>query len=370
MTWQTAQLTPPADRIDLGIGQPDPALLPADLFEQSHIDAAVLAYGTEAGDERFRSALAHWLNQHQSQPASPDNLMVTTGSSNALDMICTRFSKPGDTVLVEDPTYFIARKQLADHGLTAVAVPMDDDGVDILELAARIEQHKPAFFYTVPTFHNPTGITQSAERRAQLVALARDTACPVVADDVYQYLFYAGPPPDPLASLDERAPVLSIGSFSKLLAPGLRLGWIQGQPEMLSRLIGSALLASGGGLAPVTSSLVRPLLEDGRFDQHLARLTTVYRKRLAALVRGLEEHLGDRLVWHAPEGGFFIWTHWRNGADTEALLPRAHKAGVGYQPGGKFSDSPDQASAMRLCFAFYDEAQLTEASLRLSQLGG
>lgn len=370
MTWQTAQLTPPADRIDLGIGQPDPALLPADLFEQSHIDAAVLAYGTEAGDERFRSALAHWLNQHQSQPASPDNLMVTTGSSNALDMICTRFTKPGDTVLVEDPTYFIARKQLADHGLTAVAVPMDDDGVDILELAARIEQHKPAFFYTVPTFHNPTGITQSAERRAQLVALARDTACPVVADDVYQYLFYAGPPPDPLASLDERAPVLSIGSFSKLLAPGLRLGWIQGQPEMLSRLIGSALLASGGGLAPVTSSLVRPLLEDGRFDQHLARLTTVYRKRLAALVRGLEEHLGDRLVWHAPEGGFFIWTHWRNGVDTEALLPRAHKAGVGYQPGGKFSDSTDQASAMRLCFAFYDEAQLTEASLRLSQLGG
>lgn len=368
MTWQTAQLTPSADRIDLGIGQPDPALLPADLFKQANIDASALAYGTEAGDERFRYALANWLNQRQSQPASPDTLMVTTGSSNALDMICTRFSHPGDTVLVEDPTYFIARKQLADHGLNAVAVPMDADGVDILELAALIEQHKPAFFYTVPTFHNPTGITQSAERRAQLVALARDTACLVVADEVYQYLYYAGPPPDPLASLNERAPVLSIGSFSKLLAPGLRLGWIQGQPELLTRLTGSALLASGGGLAPVTSSLVRPLLEDGRFDQHLAQLTTVYRQRLATLVQGLEEHLGERLAWTAPVGGFFIWTHWRNGVDTEALLPRAHKAGVGYQPGGKFSDSPDQTSAMRLCFAFYDEAQLTEACLRLSEL--
>lgn len=368
MTWQTAQLTPPADRIDLGIGQPDPALLPAHLFEQAGVDASVLAYGTEAGDERFRYALAHWLNQRQARPTSPEHLMITTGSSNALDMICTRFSQPGDTVLVEDPTYFIARKQLADHGLTAVAVPMDQGGVDILELAALIDLHKPAFFYTIPTFHNPTGITQSAERRAQLVSLARDTGCPVVADEVYQYLYYAGPPPDPLASLDGRAPVLSIGSFSKLLAPGLRLGWIQGTPEMLAPLIGSALLASGGGLAPVTSSLVRPLLEDGRFDHHLTRLTIVYRQRLATLVQGLDNHLGDRLEWTVPEGGYFIWTHWRNGADTEALLPRARKEGIGYQPGRKFSASPDQASAMRLCFAFYDEAQLTEACIRLSRL--
>ncbi|MEX2320697.1 MAG: PLP-dependent aminotransferase family protein, partial [Saccharospirillum sp.] len=279
-----------------------------------------------------------------------------------------RFSQPGDTVLVEDPTYFIARKQLADHGLTAVAVPMDEHGIDILELAALIEQHKPAFFYTIPTFHNPTGITQSAERRAQLVSLARDTGCPVVADEVYQYLHYAEPPPDPLASLDDRAPVLSIGSFAKLLAPGLRLGWIQGTPEMLAPLIGSALLASGGGLAPVTSNLVRPLLEDGRFDQHLVRLAEVYRRRLATLVAGLTDHLGDRIGFSAPTGGYFIWANWLNGADTEAMLPQAHQLGIGYQPGRKFSASPDQASAMRLCFAFYNEAKLAEACVRLSKL--
>lgn len=368
MSWITTQVSAPTNRIDLGIGQPDPALLSANLFEQPRVDASVLAYGTEAGDERFRYALAGWLNQRQAQPTSPEHLMITTGSSNALDMICTRFSQPGDTVLVENPTYFIARKQLADHGLTAVAVPMDDEGVDILELAALIEQHKPAFFYTIPTFHNPTGITQSAERRAQLVALARDTACTVVADEVYQYLYYDQPPPPPLASLDERAPILSIGSFSKLLAPGLRLGWIQAPQDMLAPLLGSGLLASGGGLAPVTSSLVRPLLEDGRFDQHLSQLANVYRSRLAALAQGLTDHLGDRLEWTTPTGGYFLWAHWRNGADTEAILPRAHKAGVGYQPGRKFSDSPDQASAMRLCFAFYDETQLTEACVRLSQL--
>ncbi|WP_051208024.1 PLP-dependent aminotransferase family protein [Saccharospirillum impatiens] len=368
MSWTTTQVTAPAHRIDLGIGQPDPALLPADLFQQVSLEAPALAYGTEAGDERFRSALATWLNRRQTQPASAGNLLVTNGSSNALDMICTRFSQPGDTVLVEDPTYFIARRQLSDHGLTTIAVPMDENGVDILELAALIDQHKPAFFYTIPTFHNPTGITQSTERRAQLVALARDTGCPVVADEVYQYLYYDQPPPDPLASFDDRAPILSIGSFSKLLAPGLRLGWIQAPQAMLAPLIGSGLLASGGGLAPVTSSLVRPLLEDGRFDHHLSRLSDIYRRRLATLVQGLTDHLDDRLEWTTPKGGFFMWTHWRNGADTDAMLLRAHEVGVGFQPGQKFSASPEQASAMRLCFAFYDEAKLTQACERLSRL--
>lgn len=368
MSWTTTQVTAPADRIDLGIGQPDLSLLPVNLFQHTSLEAPALAYGTEAGDERFRSVLADWLNQRQVQPARPDNLLVTNGSSNALDMICTRFSQPGDTVLVEDPTYFIARKQLADHGLTAIAAPMDENGVDMLELAALIDQHKPAFFYTIPTFHNPTGITQSAERRAQLVTLARDTGCLVVADEVYQYLYYDQAPPPPLASLDDRAPILSIGSFSKLLAPGLRLGWIQAQPDNLAPLIGSGLLASGGGLAPVTSSLVRPLLEDGHFERHLERLTHVYRHRLATLAQGLTDHLGGRLEWRVPEGGFFIWAHWQNGTDTEALLSRAHKAGVGFQPGRKFSASPEQASAMRLCFAFYDDAKLTEACVRLSRL--
>lgn len=368
MTWQTTQLTPPADRIDLGIGQPDPALLPGALFMQARVDASVLAYGKEAGDERFRYALASWLNRRQAQPTSPEQLMVTNGSSNALDMICNRLSQPGDVVLVEDPTYFIARKQLADHGLTVVAVPMDSGGVDIAALAELIERHRPVFFYTIPTFHNPTGITQSAQRRARLVALARETGCPVVADEVYQYLYYNQPPPDPLASLDDQAPVLSIGSFSKLLAPGLRLGWIQGQPDRLAPLIGSALLASGGGLAPVTSGLVRPLLEDGRFDHHLERLTTAFRHRLTTLVAGLEDQLGDRLALTVPGGGYFIWAHWLNGMDAEAALPRAHRAGVGYQPGRQFSASPEQASAMRLCFAFYDAHSLEQACTRLSLL--
>ena len=368
MNWHTTQLVPPHNCIDLGIGQPDPALLPADLFQHATIEAAVLAYGAEAGDERFRYALSGWLNQHQANPVSTGQLMITNGSSNALDMICTRFSQPSDVVLVEDPTFFIALKQLADHGLTAIAVPMDQNGVDIQKLAALIERHSPAFFYTIPTFHNPTGITQSAERRQQLIELALNTDCLVVADEVYQYLHFADTPPDPLATLNEKAPVLSIGSFSKLLAPGLRLGWIQGPPASLAPLVGSALLASGGGLAPVTSSLVRPLLEDGRFDQHLDRLKAVYKSRLATLMDNLTDHLGDRLAITAPSGGFFIWAKWSSGADAADLLAQAHAKGVGYLPGNRFSNAPEQASAMRLCFAYYDPTQLREACLRLKQL--
>jgi DNA-binding transcriptional MocR family regulator len=137
---------------------------------------------------------------------------------------------------------------------------------------------------------------------------------------------------------------------------------------VLDILTSSALLASGGGLAPVTSTLVRPLLEDGRFDQHLARLKDILEGRLTTLAHSLQEQLGDRLELSVPSGGYFIWAKWVSGVDTTELLPKAHQAGTGYQPGGYFSDSPGPASAMRLCFAYYDESQLTEACARLGRL--
>lgn len=362
------QLTPPGDRIELGIGQPDPKLLPASLFESARVDQLNLAYGFEAGDGRFRQCLAAWLGRHYNVAVAPESLMITNGSSNALDMIGTRLGRTNKTVLVEDPTYFIARRQLADHGFTVTAVPMDDGGVDLAALERLIHTHRPAFFYTIPTFHNPTGVTQTAERRAALVRLGRETGCPIVADEVYQLLHFGDRPPPPLASYDAEATVFSIGSFSKILAPGLRLGWIQGSPATLRLLLDGALLASGGGLAPVTSSLVRPLIEEGRLDPFLEALRHTYRARLDALTEGLTQHLAGQLAFTAPEGGYFLWGRWTQEPDAARLLPRALEQGVGFLPGDRFSDSAEQARCARFCFAFYNEEHLAEAARRLGRV--
>lgn len=360
----TAQVTPPEDRIELAIGQPDPKLLPTGLFHHLQSGRDYLAYGAEQGDGLFRSALATWLSGHYGQPVNANALMITNGSSNALNMICQRFCQPGDAVLVEDPTYFIARRQLAERGLRVIGVPMDGDGVIIEALEELVSQHQPAFFYTIPSFHNPTGVNLSAARRSMLLELSARTGCLVVSDDVYQLLYFDQQPPPPLVREDDSARVLSIGSFSKILAPGLRLGWIQGAPELLDPLTTSALLDSGGGLNPFTSGLVRPLIEDGRLDDYLSALQLVYRQRRDALVQALEEELSDLVAFQRPAGGFFIWASLLKGRASD-LLPRARRRGVGFLPGERCTDSAHHDRAMRLCFAYYDEPALTLACRRL-----
>ncbi|PTY35956.1 hypothetical protein BGP77_01110 [Saccharospirillum sp. MSK14-1] len=362
------QLIAPTDRLDLGIGQPDPAFLSAVLFEPLQADALSLAYGAPAGDGRFRTALGGWLTEHYPVSVAPEHLLITNGSTNALDRICASFARPGDTVLVDDPTYFIARTLLADHELTLIPIPRDAEGPDPLALSALIDQHKPAFCYCIPTFQNPCGYTLSSARRQQLVDVARQSNCLLVADEVYQLLHFDTPPPPPLASFDEQAPVISIGSFSKILAPGLRLGWIQTNPELLDKLTQSAVFNSGGGLNPFTSALVQPLLEDGRLNTHLMQLRQQLKDRCQALVAALHEHLGDAISFTAPQGGYFIWVTLNSPIDSETLLPDAIAAGAGFLPGARFSAQADNRSALRLCFAFYDEERLVEAVRRLASV--
>lgn len=361
------QSTPADDLIKLSFGQPDPALLPAQLFDGMSTDALSLAYGAALGDGRFRMALAEWLGRHYKQPVAAESLMITNGSSNAVEMICARYTLPGDTVLVEDPTYFIARRQFHDFGLHIVGVPMDEYGVDITALERLIRIHKPAFFYTIPAFHNPTGITMEPERRKQLIGLCHDLNCPVVADEVYQLLYYDQPPPPPLASIDPAAAVFSIGSFTKILAPGLRLGWIQSNAALLETLANSAFIQGGGGLAPFTSGLVQPLLKNGELDRHIKLLRDTYSQRRDVLARYLDEALGERIRFAIPGGGFFIWANWLDGSDAGNLLSSVLEYGVDYLPGREFSDSPDMKAAMRFCFAFYDEEKLITGCERLGR---
>ena len=374
MTSQILQSPTPPHLIDLGVGNPGPALLPLDLLRQAagHAlaqgDTAPLQYGYEAGDIRFRQALAAFLGEQYGQAIDPGQLFVSNGVSQALDLICTLHTAPGDVVLVEEPTYFLALRVFADHRLRVIGLPTDEDGLVIEALEDELKRQRPTLLYTIPTHQNPSGATLPLNRRRRLVELSQQHGFTVLADEVYHCLSY-GPsaPPPPLASLVDGGSVLSLGSFSKILAPGLRLGWVQGRSDRLQRMAQSGLLDSGGGLNPFTAAIVRSALALGLQGQHLDRLRQVYAGRLAALDAALQRNLARQLSYRRPAGGFFIWARLVDGQDAEALLETAQAHGIGFRPGVRFSSQGGLADYVRLCFAYYDDVRLAEGAARLGQ---
>jgi 2-aminoadipate transaminase len=371
--FQVTQLNIPEGMIDLGVGQPSPALLPVELMRTAtahrtaHSDPLPwLAYGVEQGNGFFRDALARFLAREYAMPVVADDLFVTNGASQGLAMICSLFTRPGDTIFVEDPTYFLALRVFADHGLRVVGVPMDDDGMIVDALEEKLRDHRPALVYTIPTFHNPSSITLCLARRQRLVELASRHGFVIVADEVYQLLSYGSTPPPPLAAWIASDAVLSLGSFSKILAPGLRLGWIQAGPRRIERLVKNGLLDSGGGLNPFTSSMVQSVLELGLQDQHLVALRRAYLERATALGDALRRHLPPTIEFDAAGGGFFLWLRLPESLDARALLPIARAQHVGFQPGAAFSCTGALHNRARLCFAYYDCDDLRTGAIRLA----
>jgi DNA-binding transcriptional MocR family regulator len=370
-----AQLNLPPGLIDLGVGQPSPSLLPLKLLRKAAAsrldgnDASFLAYGAEQGNGFFRDALAGFLSEHYRFPVAADQLFVTAGASAGLDLLCTLFARPGDTIFVEEPSYFLALRIFTDHHLKIISLPMDADGLMVDALEEKLIRHKPVLLYTIPTFHNPSSVTLGADRRERLVELSRKHNFFIIADEVYHLLNYApGAPPPPLASLVDSDTVFSLGSFSKILAPGLRLGWIQTGPRLLKRLIGCGLLDSGGGLNPFTSALVCSAIEMGLQQTQLATLVSTYTERKAALSNALKKYLPDAVRFIESAGGFFIWLAFPEGVDTQQMLAAARRKDVGYLPGVKFSSSGGLKNCARLSFSYFDVPELEEGARRLAEV--
>jgi DNA-binding transcriptional MocR family regulator len=368
----TSNFDIPAARIDLGIGQPSTSLLPLAALAQaaehclSQDNLYILAYGAEQGNWYFHNALAGFLSEKYKFNVDPDHLFTSTGISQGLDFICGLFTQPGDTIFVENPTYSLALGIFADHRLNVVGLPMDEDGLIIEALEEELVHQKPVFVYTVPTFHNPTGCNLSATRREKLVELSREHNFLVVADEVYQLLAYTAAPPAPMAKYTEAATVLSLGSFSKILAPGLRLGWIQTHPDLMGRLTTNGMIYSGGGLNPFTSAIVQSAIELGLQAKQLVHLKEVYLQRKNALNTSLKRNLPDSVSFVEPDGGFFTWLQLPQHVDTEKLLFEAHKHDVSFAPGSFFSPRRDLRNYLRLSFAYYEEPELVEGAKRLA----
>lgn len=384
-TFRTTQLEIPNGMIDLGVGQPSLSLLPLDALREAadhrlrQPNPELLAYGADQGDGAFRTALGAFLARRYRMPVDASRLMISASASQALDLICTRFTKPGDTIFVEEPTYFLALLVFRDHGLNVVGIPIDGDGVRIDALDAALAVHTPVMFYTIPTFQNPSAVTMTAERRAELVARSLSHDFLVVADEVYHLLDFdtdtdahaeAAPlRPLPLASYADSARVLSLGSFSKITAPGLRLGWIQASPALIDTLIASGVIESGGGLNPFTSGVMQSMLDLGLADACLDRLRGVYRERSRVLCDALRMHM-PAAHFLEPEGGFFVWVALPAGVTARALQPLARERGAHFQPGYRFGAGAMLESRIRLSFAYYEPAELVEGVRRVGAAAG
>jgi len=369
---QIAQFYVPPGFIDLGLGDPQFSLLPLDLIRQAaqyrlgQNDPEFLQYGANQGDGTFRRSLAKFLSRGYGCPVEPDSLFITNGASMGLHLICTLFTRPGDTIFVEEPTYFLALRIFADHDLHLVPIRTDSNGLLIESLEEKLNESDPKFLYIIPTFQNPTGHTLSPERRKRLVSLSRQHDFLVVVDEVYHFLSYASQPPEPFAVYSEAGNIISLGSFSKILAPGLRLGWIQANAEIIHRFINSGLLDSGGGMNPFTSAIVGRLLENGTLDQNIAKLIATYRARISVMDAALRHHLPD-VQYTLPRGGYFFWIRLPNQMNATELQHRAEAFQVGFRPGALFSCQGGMQDYIRLSYVFYEADELAQGVLRLRQ---
>ena len=364
-------LTPP-DVIDLGLGDPPTSLLPLDLIRESahaqlsQEDKSFLQYGAEQGNGYFRLALANFLTQHYGFDIQSENLFITNGISKALDLICTLFTQAGDTIFVEEPTYFLALKIFADHRLQVVPIETDENGLIIESLQEKLTVYKPKLLYTIPTHQNPSGRTLSQERRMRLLELSQQFDFLILADDVYQLLSYSGQPPTSFGAYTDVENVISLGSFSKILAPGLRLGWLQAHPNKINRLVTCGLLDSGGGLNPFTSAIVQNIVESGNLEKHINRLIEIYRARLNFMDSSLRKHL-PQLTYSVPRGGYFFWAKLPEGMDASELRQKSKDFKVDIRQGALFSSQNGLKNYMRLCLVFHDEKVIEEGILRLKE---
>jgi DNA-binding transcriptional MocR family regulator len=367
----TFDSNPPPGCINMGIGQPSGDLTPPALFHElserffAATTPADFNYGDPRGDPQFIASLAGFVERNYGQAVSTENLFLTGGNSQALDLVCERFTQPGDTVFVEEPCYFLAYQILLDHGLELVPIPVDADGMRLDVFEELLKTRHPALVYTIPSFSNPTGRTLSRARRERLAELSREHDFIVAADEVYQLLGYDGTVPPAMGTLIDRGNVISMGTFSKILAPAFRCGWIQASPELVGRILDSGWVTSGGAVNQMASLIVRQGIDSGALERHLGFLRGAYGARRDAMHAALGAHCGGIARWERPLGGYFFWLELAEGVDTAALKPGALAAGTGFQPGPVFSGPGGFRNCLRLSFAYYNEADITEGVARL-----
>ncbi|MFK3679373.1 PLP-dependent aminotransferase family protein [Microbacterium sp. NPDC090218] len=364
-------LTERPEVISFAGGLPAPELFDVDgiraAFDAVLDTPGVLQYSTSEGDPRLRAEVARRYSA-DGLPTLESDLIITTGSQQGLGLISTTLLDPGDTILVEEPCYLAALQTFALAGARVVGVPYDGDALDLDALEKLSAEHRPKFFYTVPTFQNPTGRTHDLDARRRIAEIAQRRGFRIIEDEPYRQLRYSG---GALPSLAELVPehVISLGSFSKVIAPGLRIGWIRTTADIRSSVT-IAKQAADLHTSTIDQAAAAHYLVSGRGEPALARIRAAYATRRDAMLEALPTALPDGSTWNRPDGGMFVWARLPEGMDAAASLGDALAKDVAYVPGVSFySGSPDPRT-LRLSFTTYSPARIQEGLSRLGATWG
>jgi 2-aminoadipate transaminase len=356
---QLRRVPRPAVPYDFAVGHPDASTFPSRELGEATM-RMLLREGPELaiypGDRdhmAMRELVARRVELSKGVDVPVSRITVTNGSLQGLQMIAESFIDPGDTIVVDEFTYSGALRAFNLAQPRYATVPTDEDGVVVEELARVLDDlaatgTTPKFIYVIANFQNPTGTVMSLPRRQALAALADERGLLVVDDDVYGDLLYEGEPVPPLYALSQTDNVIRLGTFSKIMAAGVRLGWLIAPEPVLSRM---ATAKVDGGTSSFASRAVAEYLHD-HLDERVDTLLDVYRAKRDVMLQALETHLGNVATWSRPRGGLFIWVRLPEAYDTVAMLPAALAAGVDYLPGPEFSPSGRGANYLRLSFAW------------------
>ncbi|PAD76832.1 PLP-dependent aminotransferase family protein [Paenibacillus campinasensis] len=355
--------------IRLGTGELSPELLPAqkmkEIFSETEADEPfTLGYSEPKGSLRLREVLSEHLRARGIE-TSPAGIMIVSGGLQALQLISLGLLHRGSTVLLETPSYLNSVHVFQSAGMSLQGVPMDDHGIRTDTLARLKRQHNAALLYTIPSFHNPTGILMTAERRKALLQVCTQERLPIIEDDVYRDLWFDEAPPPPLKALDRQGMVLHIGSMSKTLGPGLRIGWIAGPEPVINRLA-DIKMQTDYGSSSLSQFAVARWLATGQYEQHLIEIRAALKQRRDLVLNLLEQHFQGLASWTVPQGGFYIWLHLMKKTPIRHLFEQALKEGLLLNPGQVY-DRQDRQH-LRLSYAYASLEQLEFGLQRLADL--
>jgi len=358
--------------IYLAGGLPAPESFPVEAFKAAcntvldEVGAQALQYGTTEGYRPLRRCLAERLRNRKGIACGSDNILLTSGSQQALEMIGKMFIDYGDIIVLESPSYLGAIQAFDLFAPRYITVPMDEEGMIIEELERILRIVTPKFIYTIPTFQNPSGRTLSAARRKQLVALAERYDVIIVEDDPYGELRYRGEPVPPIKAFDTTGRVVYLGTFSKILSPGIRLAWVVASEEFIRKLV---LLKQATDLC--TSTFIQyaayEYCQSGVMDEQIEKIRALYKERMEAMLDALERHFPKEGVsWTHPDGGMFLWITLPEEVDVEDMLKEAVANKVAFVPGSAFYVDGRPHSTMRLNFSNATVEQIEEGIRRLA----
>ena len=358
------------DMISFSYGLADPALFPradllaatADVLERDA--AAALNYGPSFAGLREQIVVRL---RGQGIEAEDDNVLVSYGSGQILALLPQILVDPGDVVLIEGPSFMGAVRNFKDAGARLITIPTDAHGLDVDALEQtlrdlRRQNIRAKFVYAIPTFQNPTGTTMPLERRQRLVALGAEYGVVIVEDDAYGDLRFEGRPQPNLAALDQDGWVIRVGTFSKILAPGVRVGWAYARPEVIARL---AHFKSEGSSGPFLTRVIARYCADGRLDAHIQELIALYRRKRDVMLAAIRREFPAGVAALRPEGGFFIWCKLPPGMSATALLPLAEARGATYLAGTRCFADGQGDDAIRLAFSFLPAEQIEQGIARI-----